>query len=85
MSTLSIRLPNSIHRHAKRLAIDEGISINQLISSALAEKLSALETERYLNERARRGSSVDIDSILAKVPLTEPDPSDRVSGSEPQH
>ncbi len=40
MSTLSIRLPNSIHQHAKRLARDEGISVNQLVSSALAEKLS---------------------------------------------
>lgn len=78
MSTLSIRLPNSIHSHAKRLALDVGISINQLISSALAEKLSALDTERYLNERARRGSAVDLDSILAKIPLAEPDSRDRI-------
>ncbi len=80
MSTLSIRLPNSIHQHAKRLAHDEGVSINQLISSALAEKLSALDTERYLNERAERGKKVDLDAILAKIPFIEPDPRDRVSG-----
>jgi predicted transcriptional regulator len=78
MSTLSIRLPNSIHQHAKRLAMDEGVSMNQLISSALAEKLSALDTERYLNARARRGMDVDIDAILTKIPFTEPDPRDRV-------
>ena len=80
MSTLSIRLPNSIHQHAKRLAHDEGVSINQLISSALAEKLSALDTERYLNERAERGKKVDLDAILAKIPFIEPDSRDRISG-----
>jgi len=78
MSTLSIRLPNSIHQHAKRLAHDEGISVNQLVSSALAEKLSALDAERYLNERAERGKRVDIGAILAKVPAVEPEQNDRI-------
>jgi predicted transcriptional regulator len=78
MSTLSIRLPNSIHQHAKRLARNEGISVNQLISSAVAEKLSALDAERYLNERAERGRKVDIDAILAKIPSVEAEPQDRI-------
>jgi hypothetical protein len=78
MSTLSIRLPNSIHQHAKRLARDEGVSVNQLVSSALAEKLSALDAERYLSERAERGKKVDIDAILAKIPSVEPEPHDRI-------
>ena len=78
MSTLSIRLPNSIHQHAKRLARDEGISVNQLISSALAEKLSALDAERYLSERAERGRKIDIDAILARIPSVEPDAHDRI-------
>ena len=78
MSTLSIRLPNSIHQHAKRLAQTEGVSVNQLVSSALAEKLSALDAERYLNERAARGREVDINAILAKVSKTEPEPEDRI-------
>lgn len=78
MSTLSIRLPNSIHQHAKRLARDEGISVNQLVSSALSEKLAALEAERYLNERAERGRTVDIDAILAKIPGVPPEPGDEL-------
>jgi hypothetical protein len=78
MSTLSIRLPNSIHQHAKRLALDEGVSVNQLVSCALAEKLSALDAERYLNERAERGKKVDIDAILAKIPSAEPEDRDRI-------
>ncbi len=78
MSTLSIRLPNSIHQHAKRLARDEGVSVNQLVSSALAEKLSALDAERYLSERAARGKKVDLDAILAKIPAAEPEPQDQI-------
>jgi hypothetical protein len=78
MSTLSIRLPKSLHQHAKRLARDEGVSVNQLVSSALAEKLSALDAERYLKERAERGKDVDIGAILAKVPDVEPEEGDRV-------
>ena len=78
MSTLSIRLPNSLHQHAKRLAQTEGVTVNQLVSSALAEKLSALDAERYLNERATRGRDVDINVILAKVPNTEPELKDRI-------
>jgi len=39
MSALSIRLPESLHKNAKIFALQEGISVNQLISTALAEKL----------------------------------------------
>ena len=84
MSTLSIRLPNSLHQHAKRLAQTEGIAVNQLVSSALVEKLSALDAKRYLNERAKRGREVDINAILAKVPDTEPEPENRV-GSDAEN
>lgn len=72
MSTLSLRLPNSIHMHAKRLASEEGISINQLISSAIAEKLSAIDTEKYLADRGSRGSKDKFLRVLAKVPSGKP-------------
>jgi hypothetical protein len=78
MSTLSIRLPASIHEHAKRLARAEGVSVNQLVSSALAEKLAAIDAERYLRERAERGRQVDIDAILAKIPNVEPEAQDQL-------
>lgn len=45
MSTLSLRLPESVHRQLAALAKREGVSINQLINSAIAEKLAALMTE----------------------------------------
>ena len=78
MSTLSIKIPNSIHQHAKRFAADEGISLSQLISSAVGEKLSVLETIEHLEQRAKRGTKVDIAAILAKIPAVVPsEPKDR--------
>jgi predicted HicB family RNase H-like nuclease len=47
MSTISLRLPESLHRQVRELAQRENVSINQLISTALAEKLSALMTEEF--------------------------------------
>ncbi len=77
MSTLSIRLPESLHKHAKECAVREGISVNQLVSTALAEKLSALTTHDYLAERARRGQRSKFERALAKVPDAEPQAGDR--------
>ena len=68
MSALSVRLPESLHKNAKVYAAQEGVSVNQLISTALAEKLSALATEDYLALRSKRGSRKKFDAALAKVP-----------------
>jgi len=78
MSTLSLRLPESLHRKVKELARAEGISINQFIATAVAEKMSALLTEEYLEERARRGTRERYDAALAQVADVEPDERDRI-------
>jgi hypothetical protein len=78
MSTMSVRLPESLHEKARELAKREGVSINQLVTTALAEKLSALLTEEYLEERARRGSREKFERALSKVPDREPDPGDEL-------
>ena len=78
MSTLSLRLPDSLHRRVKELASEEGISLNQFIATAVAEKMSALLTEDYLRDRALRGSESAYRAALAAVPDTEPDERDRV-------
>lgn len=78
MSTISLRLPESLHKTARQLAEQENISINQLITLALAEKISALMTEDYLNERANRGDQAKFRAALAKVRDVEPDEQDRL-------
>lgn len=76
MSTISLRLPESLHEGVRALAEREGVSINQLITTALAEKLSALLTQDYLAERAARGTRAEFARVLAKVPDVPPDPAD---------
>lgn len=78
MSTLSLRLPNSLHREIRELAKREGISINQFITTAAAEKLSALMTEEYLEKRAKRASREKFEEALAQLPDVEPEPYDRL-------
>lgn len=51
----SLRLQPSLKAAAERVAAVEGVSLNQLINIAVAEKLSALETEEFFKERAKRG------------------------------
>jgi predicted transcriptional regulator len=77
MSTLSLRLPDSLHTTAKDLARKEHASVNQFIATAVAEKVSALMTENYLMARAKRGNRNAFRKILAKVPDVEPDEQDR--------
>ncbi|MDR1412677.1 MAG: type II toxin-antitoxin system HicB family antitoxin [Actinomycetes bacterium] len=78
MSAMSIRLPQSLHNEARELAKEENISVNQLVASALAEKLSALKTESYLARRAQRGSVKSFHTIMDKVPDVEPASYDRL-------
>jgi hypothetical protein len=67
MSTISLRLPESLHAQARALAEQEGISINQLIATSLAEKMSALLTSEYLAARAARGATPAFRRVLRKV------------------
>ena len=76
MSTISLRLPDSLHHQVRELAKQENVSINQFITLALAEKISALVTEDYLAERASRGSRNGFEQAMAKVADVESLPQD---------
>ena len=78
MSAISLRLPDSLHKQVREIAKREGISINQFISTALAEKISALLTEKYLSERAARGSRDAFLKALDKAPDADPTEEDRL-------
>lgn len=81
MSTLSVQLPNSLHKHLQELAEREGISIEQFVATAVAEKMAALMAESYLEERAKRGSRAKYEAVLAQVPDVEPEEYDKLSRS----
>ena len=78
MSSITVRLPESIHRKVKEIAKEDGISINQFISSAVGEKLASVLTQTYLEERASRGSIKAFDKVLSKVPNRAPEPHDNL-------
>ncbi len=78
MSTISLRLPESLHERVRSIAKEEDVSINQFITTALAEKLSALLTEEYLGSRAKRGSRRKFDGALSRVRDRAPIPGDEL-------
>lgn len=84
MSTLSLRIPESLHRELRELARREGVSINQVINSAVGEKVASLRTLVYLQERARRGKRRRFEEVLAKVPDVEPEEGDRLRSHAPK-
>ena len=85
MSTLSVRLPNSLHRQLRELAEREGVSMNQLISSAVGEKLASLLTVEYLRERGDRGKRPVYEKVLRRVRDVAPEERDALpdKGTKP--
>jgi len=72
MSAISVRLPNRYHRRLRELAKSDGVSINQFIAMAVGEKISAIDTEIYLAERAKRGDRQKFLDALDKVSDNQP-------------
>lgn len=71
MSTLSLRIPDSLHRTLKSAADRDGVSINQFVSLAVAEKLSALQTYNLIVDRAAKGSRESFLKAMSMVPAGE--------------
>ena len=78
MSSLSLRLPESLHQRLRELAERDDISINQFIATAVAEKAAALLTVDYLEARGRRANGKLVDRLLSRVPDVPPIPGDEL-------
>ena len=77
MNVLSLRLPKTMYNQLRTAAKAEGISMNQFIMLAVAEKIATLSTMNYLEERAKRGSREKFLAVLEKAPDVEPEEYDR--------
>ena len=66
-SNFALRVPPTLLAEARKAAESEGVALNQLITLALAEKVSAMRTEEYFEERARRADPARVSRILARV------------------
>ena len=80
-SVLSLRIPETLHQQIKQLAKEEGVSLNQFVMLALAEKVATLRAIDYLEQRAARGSREKLLALLAKAPDVEPEPYDRLDNT----
>jgi HicB-like protein involved in pilus formation len=66
-NNFALRLQPSLMEEARKVAAAEGVALNQLINVALAEKLSALRTEEYFQERIRRADRAETLRILDRA------------------
>ncbi|HWX56484.1 MAG TPA: toxin-antitoxin system HicB family antitoxin [Verrucomicrobiae bacterium] len=66
-SNFALRLQPSLLEELRKAADSEGVAINQLINVAVAEKVSALRTEEYFRERARRANRAETLRILERA------------------
>jgi len=84
-ATYPLKLPASIKAAAARLAREDGVSLNQWIASAVAQKVGAVETAAAFFRRRGEGAEPGaLRAILARVPDRTPDPGDELpEGWEP--
>lgn len=77
-ATYPLKLPMSIKHAAERLAKEDGVSLNQWIASAVAQKVGVVETaSEFFAVRAAKGSSADLLDMLRRAPDADPAPEDR--------
>lgn len=65
-STYPLRLPKSVKAAAEKLARDEGISMNQFVATAVAEKLAAMQTASFFAERRQRADLTAFRKLLKR-------------------
>ena len=75
MIMLTIQMPEGLARELRECAAKEGVTVDQLLCSAAAEKLSALLTIDYLRQRALHAKRKDF-AFLAASPDVQPMPGD---------
>jgi hypothetical protein len=76
MSTYPLRLPRSIKAEVERRAREEGISINQFVATAVAEKLAAMNTAAFFAERRERADMQAFDRLMQRKGGEPPLPDD---------
>lgn len=75
--TYPLRLPASVKAAAARLAKEDGVSLDQWITSAVAQKVGAVETAaEFFRKRAGSAGPGDLHGILGLAPDRPADPGD---------
>jgi hypothetical protein len=78
MSTVSIRLPEGVHRKLQEIAVREDTSLDKLVATAAAEKIDAMLSVEYLEEQARLADPDVLRRMMSRVPRVPPVPGDEI-------
>ncbi|MDP9038746.1 MAG: hypothetical protein M3O02_05650 [Acidobacteriota bacterium] len=83
-SNFALRLQDSLLKEARTLSKKEGVALNQFINVAVAQKISALRTAEYFEQRAARANPAQALEILRRPGRgEEPGPDDRLDSDFP--
>jgi post-segregation antitoxin (ccd killing protein) len=77
-STYALRLPRSVKDEVERRAKADGVSINQFVATAVAEKLSAMNTAAFFAERREKADFAAFDRIMSRTGGEPPRPDDKL-------
>jgi HicB family len=76
-ATYPLKLPSSIKKAAQRLAKEDGVSLNQWIAAAVAQKIGVVETaSEFFKKRAGKATGASLAKFLRSAPRTAPSPED---------
>jgi predicted aldo/keto reductase-like oxidoreductase len=76
-STYPLKLPTSIKNAAQRLAKEDGVSLNQWISVAVAQKVGVVETAAaFFKQRSEAATGKTLKRLLRQAPDRRPDTGD---------
>ena len=84
MTQLALNLPESLLEAARKAAERDGTSLDHFMGVALAEKLSALQTEDLIAKRASQADFAQYADILSRVPDRPPSPGDELPAETSQ-
>ncbi len=77
-STYPLRLPRSVKAEVERRAKEDGISINQFVATAVAEKLAVMNSAAFFAERRNRADFKAFDRIMRRKGGEPPVPDDTI-------
>jgi hypothetical protein len=78
MSTLEVKIPDLLLKQVNEVAAKEKVSVDQIVSIALAAQFSAAQARESISSRAKRVDWRKVDDVLARVPANPPLPDDDI-------
>jgi hypothetical protein len=81
MSALTVNLPGNLHEKAREVAASKNLSMDALVTIALAQSLSRLVADPHLEEQTARATGKGLEDFLSQAPSAEPPEQDRLPES----